>query len=44
MNLMNHEQGMAKATGQPASRPDKPSDAALEKKVNRNVIRMIDEI
>jgi GH15 family glucan-1,4-alpha-glucosidase len=31
MNLMRHEQGMAKATGQPASRQDKPSDAALAK-------------
>ena len=31
MNLMRHEQGIAKATGQPASRPDKPSESALTK-------------
>jgi GH15 family glucan-1,4-alpha-glucosidase len=31
MNLMRHEQGMAKATGQPAPRQDKPSDATLIK-------------
>jgi len=28
MNLMKHEQGMAKATGQPAQRQDNPAEAA----------------
>jgi GH15 family glucan-1,4-alpha-glucosidase len=30
MNLMKHEQGMAKATGQPAQRQDNPSESTNE--------------